>query len=574
MADYRRALVHRLVDYMFGERFTELARRPDSKFLGAGAGGDSLTAAVDVFSLSASVQDGRIQDGLSSLVIEAKRVRQFGFLPAELDRAKRWMTAFMERAYNERDKTESGSYAQEYVAYYLDDEPSPGVAYEYRLVQELLPTITGSEVSAFARTLLGSESLVLLATSPERANIAVPSEGDLRESLEAADDVAVTPWNETTLTRDLMEAKPAPAAIASRREVPDVGVTIVRFANGVEAWLKPTDFKNDQVLFDLEAPGGAALAGCADLPEAQLSTSYIELAGVGGLKALDLERLLAGKLASASPYIALSTHGLSGSAPPAQLETALQLLYQSFTAPNDDAEAFELLTRQLAAAVANREQSPQQIFADRLSEVNTSGHCTSRPLTSERVKSLDRAKMTAFYRQRFANAADFTLFMSGAFKVDEALPLLARYIGALPSTASTPTGPPAASGDPASAGRRSTSTRGQGTGAACPDSDELLCRSAARAARPGVCDRRIDCAGYRAARRAARGSRSDLLRRCRAVAAASPAGRRADAGAVWSVTGERGGNERPCARRDQTPAAERTLRGSDQPGERNGQAHL
>ena len=434
VADYRRGLVHRLVDYMFGQRFTELARRPDSKFLGAGAGGGSLTPAVDLFSLSAGVQDGRIQDGLSSVVIEARRVRQYGFGPAELDRAKRWMAGFMERAYNERDKTESGSYAQEYLNYFLESEPSPVITYEYRLVQELLPTVTTDEVSTFARTLLGDDSRVLLATSPQKADVSVPSETELRATLASAEDVAVTPWNETTVTRDLVETVPAPAAVTSRRDVPGVGVTIVRFANGVEAWLKPTDFKNDQVLFDFAAPGGASLAACDDLAEAQLSTSYVGLAGVGGLKALDLQRLLTGTLASASPYVALSTHGISGSAPPAQLETALQLLYLNVTAPNDDAEAFALLTRQLAAAVANRGQSPQQIFADRVSEVNTSGHCTSRPLTPERVKSLDRAKMTAFYRERFANAADFTLFMTGAFTVDEVLPSIARYVGSLPST--------------------------------------------------------------------------------------------------------------------------------------------
>ena len=42
--------------------------------------------------------------------------------------------------------------------------------------------------------------------------------------------------------------------------------------------------------------------------------------------------------------------------------------------------------------------------------------------------------MMAFYRQRFANAADFTFFMVGAFKVDDVVPLLARYVGSLPST--------------------------------------------------------------------------------------------------------------------------------------------
>ncbi len=46
-----------------------------------------------------------------------------------------------------------------------------------------------------------------------------------------------------------------PARIESRRELADIGVTIVKFSNGVEAWLKPTDFKNDQVLFTMYAHG-------------------------------------------------------------------------------------------------------------------------------------------------------------------------------------------------------------------------------------------------------------------------------------------------------------------------------
>src|SRR5262249_53916430 len=90
--------------------------------------------------------------------------------------------------------------------------------------------------------------------------------------------------------------------------------------------------------------------------------------------------------------------------------------------------------KQLDAAVANRGRSPQQIFGEKLSQVNTSNHYTSQPLTPERVNTLQREKMIAFYRARFANAADFTFFMVGAFKLDEAIPLLTEYIGTLPST--------------------------------------------------------------------------------------------------------------------------------------------
>ena len=130
--DYRRGLVERLSDYIMGQRFTELSRRPDAKFLGAGSGSSALSRTVESYDFSATVEDGKISDGLAALAVEANRVRQFGFVPGELERAKLWMSAFMEWAFNEREKTESDSYAQEYISYFLDDEPSPGIVYEYR----------------------------------------------------------------------------------------------------------------------------------------------------------------------------------------------------------------------------------------------------------------------------------------------------------------------------------------------------------------------------------------------------------------------------------------------------------
>jgi len=432
--DYRRGLVERLFEQMFNDRFADLARRADATFLGAGAGDGGLTPTVNTFSLSARVPEGGIADGLRTLAIEARRAREFGFTAPELDRAKRWMAAFYERAYNERDKTESGSFAAEYLRHFLSGEPSPGIEYEYRLVQQVLPGVTLDEVTAIARARLTGDSRVVLAVLPQKPDLPLPTEADLAAALSAADKVAVMPWSEATPTRALLETTPVPGAVASRRELADIGVTIVRFSNGVEAWLKPTDFKNDQVLFTMYALGGASLSPPADFVEASLATTYVELSGYGGLKALELDKLLAGKLASASPYLSLSTHGVNGSAAPAELETGLQLLYQAFMAPGDDPEAFALLKRRLEASVANRGRSPGQVFGERVSQVNTSGHYTSEPLTADRVATLDRTKMIELYRDRFSNAADFTLFMVGAFTADAAIPLLARYVGSLPST--------------------------------------------------------------------------------------------------------------------------------------------
>jgi zinc protease len=436
VGDYRRQLLERFVDQMFDERFSDIARKADAKILGAGVSNSSLSRGVSTFSMGAGVQDGKLEEGVTTLATEAKRVKEFGFSASEMDRAKKWMAAFYERAYAERDKTESGQLAAEYVRVFLDDEPSPGIEYEYKLVQQLLPGITVNEASAMAKTLLADNSRVILAISPQKPNIRIPSDSELQAAITAGNAAPVTEWVDSTSTRAIMERMPATGAVASRRTLDNLGVTIVRFANGVEAWLKPTDFKNDQVIFSLNASGGSSLAPPAEFPEATMSAGYVGIAGVGGMKALDLQKMLAGKLASARPFVSLSTHGISGSAAPAQLETALQLLYQTFTAPGDDPEAFALLKRQLDSMLANRGRSPQQVFSEKLAEVNSSNHYTSQPLTTERLATLDRGKMMTFYRQRFSNAADFTFFMVGAFKVDEAVPLLAPYVGSLPSTGS------------------------------------------------------------------------------------------------------------------------------------------
>jgi zinc protease len=434
VADYRRGLVERLIGQMIAERFDELTRRPDAKFLGAAGYSGALNREVATFTLAASVADGGIEAGLGALGAEAKRLREHGFGAEELERARKRTLAAYERAYNEREKTESAAFASAYVDRFLNDDPSPSIEYEVTLARELLPGVTLGDVNAAIARLLADESRVVLAVSPRKEGLAVPTEEALQAAMKAAEAAPVAAWDETATRKDLLETKPEPGAIASRREIPELDVTIVRFANGVEAWLKPTDFKNDQVLFSLVAPGGSSLAPPERYFDAVFSANHVMLSGVAGLRAVDLPKILAGRLASARPFVGLSEHGISGQSVPAELETALQLLYAQFTMPGDDPDAFALLRKQLDAMLANRATSPNAAFGDRLAEINSGGHYTALPPTPERIEQVDRAAMRAFYQARFANAADFTLFMVGAFSIETTVPLLARYVGSLPSS--------------------------------------------------------------------------------------------------------------------------------------------
>jgi zinc protease len=430
---YRRSLVRRLAFQMLNERFDELSRKPDAQFLDAGAYESGLSPGTLSVGLGASVQEGKIAAGLSAVVVEANRAAQHGFGPAELDRAKKRIVAAFDRAYNERDKTESGSYVQEYVNHFLEDEPSPGIDYERRLVQSLLPGIAATDVTAAAKELFGDASRVVLAVSPQKQGLAVPTEAELRSTVAGAEKVAVTAWNDASATRELIAREPDAGVVKDRRELPELGVTVVRFGNGVEGWFKPTDFKNDEVLLSLGSQGGASLAPAATFLEASLASAQVQLSGAGGHSAVDMQKLLAGKIVSSSPTVGISNHGISARSNPANIDTALQLMHLQFTAPGDDADAFALIKKNLEAAYQNRERDPGSVYNEKLGLVNSSGHYTAQPITLERIAKLDRAAMVSFYKERFANAADFTFFMVGAFKIDEVLPVVAKYIGSLPS---------------------------------------------------------------------------------------------------------------------------------------------
>jgi zinc protease len=434
--DYRRTLVRSLMHQMLNARFAEIARRADAPFLRASSDDETLGLTIEAVSVSARVNDGAVENGLRALGEEIVRVRQHGFGEAELDRAKRSALASYERAYNERGTTESSGYASELLRHYLSEEAAPGIAIELDLVRQFLPTITAQEIETMARELFADKSRVVISTAPEKTGLVAVTEPALRDALSAGMSATVTAWRDEMGGRELVPKKPQPGKVVSRREIAEIGVTVLTLSNGVEVWLKPTDFRNDQILFSSYARGGLSLVGADDYLNASLATSLVGTAGVGGFTPVDLGKLLAGRLGGASAYMSSYSQGINGSSTPKDLETALQLTYLHFTAPNASPEAFQLMKRRLEASLANQGQSPGAVYGERVRRINTLDHYSSHALRLEDLPRLDPEKMLSFYKQIFANAANFTFFFVGTFTVDGVTPLIEQYLGSLPSKGS------------------------------------------------------------------------------------------------------------------------------------------
>jgi len=431
VGDYRRDLVRNLYFEMLNERFDEIAHRSDAPFLDAGAGGGMLGRTDDMWELEASVKDGGIENGLAALLEETARVRAHGFLQSELDRAKAQTRANWERIYAERDKSESSGFAREYVSYFLTAEPAPGIEGEYAIVKSILDGISLAEINAVPAQLMRPDSRVVLVTAPAKST--VPDEAALRAVIDREATASPVAWVDSAAGKQLMTKLPTAGSVKSRRTVPEIGATVVTLSNGVQVWLKPTTFKADEIVFSATSLGGQSLADSADYAVAALAGPVIGDAGVGGFTSTELEKMLAGRIARVGAAYSDYTQGISGSTRPQDLETALQLTYLTFTQPTRDPDGFAALQKRMIEFLKDRENNPQAAFSDSVEAVNEGAFYLDRVPTVAQVQALTLDQVLAFHKQRFSNAADFTFAFAGNFKVDEIVPLLARYLGSLPS---------------------------------------------------------------------------------------------------------------------------------------------
>jgi zinc protease len=431
---YRERLVEQLFGSMFNDRFSEITQKPNPPFINAYAAQGSLVRSAESFSLTAVVADNGIERGLNALVTEGERVKRFGFLESELDRARKDMQRGIEQAYAEREKTNSNVYAESYVSAFLQAEPSTSVDYDLALITRFLPTITLAEVNKLAGKWMTDRNRVLVTTSPDKPGIVNPSRGELLLAFDAVKGADIAAYSETAPSQQLVEKDPTGGHVVSERQIKEIGVTEWKLSNGVRVLLKPTDFNADQISFSAYSPGGASLLSDAAYEAASAADLIPLTSGVGKFNVVDLQKFLAGKQVSVSPTIDDLSEGFYGNASQRDVDTMLQLVYLYFTAPRLDTALVNTFLGRYRGILANRSASPEAAFSDTLQVTMSQHSVRDLPVTAATLDRIDPFKSFDFYKDRFSDASGFTFVFVGNFKPDSIKPLVEKWLGALPST--------------------------------------------------------------------------------------------------------------------------------------------
>lgn len=430
--DYRELLIEQMVAGIFNERMAVETRAAETPLLGGGAGKRRVTPIKAAYTVGAAAKEGRATEALEVVLTELRRLQQLGVSEAELERARKRMLASYASYYNERDKTSSSTHAQELVRVFTTGEPAPGVEKETEIARELLAGISKKDLDAFAADFLPDTGWVVTVIMPEKEGLEPPTEEALAAVMQSVREKRFTTKDDAFVERPLLAELPEPGTIVTREPVVAIGAERWVLSNGMTVLVKPTDFKDDQVLLSAMSWGGTATASDAQFPSARAATAIALQSGLADWDAVELSRALAGRRVSSSSGVSEQTESVSGASSVEDLETLFQLTYLRFTSPRLDLTGYELFVEQRKEAIRNRLDIPETWFSDKYRELMWRGYSRYEPWTEVSLAAVELDAARAFYEARFQDAADFLVVIVGNLTKEQLEPLVRRYLASLP----------------------------------------------------------------------------------------------------------------------------------------------
>ena len=429
-------VISNLVQEMLTQRIDEMARTQlspidygmvyDRKFL--------VTRSRNALTLAALVKEGRSLEALDSLITHSVRAIQYGFTQSELERAKRDAHSVYANLQAEASNRTSREYAEEYMDHYCNGGYIPGVIAESQMLIDEAERITLKDVNDYVQSIMGKDNVSVLISGPQSMGgiSRYPTSRDVISHFNRIINTQQTPYIDQAASDKLLEIEPVMGAIVNETYEPNTGITTMTLRNGATVRLKPTTFKNNEVLFNAFSLGGEwAYGDTADI-NVRLMDQVVENCALGGHTISQLNRMMSGRQLGISFILNDGNEQLSGGCLSADLETLLQLCYLYFTDVSLDTDAFQSLKTRIRSQLSQASYNPKMIYSDSIGSTIYRGNHMYMNIHPEEVDLLDGQRVLELYRQRVSNAGDYTFSIVGAFTVDEVRPFIRKYLASLP----------------------------------------------------------------------------------------------------------------------------------------------
>lgn len=428
------SMMQDIIADMINTRLYEHTLDADCKYANAGVYFADMypSKTKGIFNVAAIAKDdelGGFEDAFQ-IVVRACRT---GFTQSELDRAIDNLKSRYDKRFNERNNTNTSVLAKELINAFKDNVPAMGVEVERDFFNNFVTQIPLVTYNQTLSKIITPNNQVILIQQQKKEGKTLPSE---QGTLAIVNDVLKRQYEayvDETITEPLIAQLPAKGKIV-KIEKGRFGTTEILLSNGVKVIVMPTDYKDDEILFQAFRKGGKAAYSLEDAANILMLGDAISLSNVGPFDNKTIARYLTGKNVKLDYGVGNFTDYFEGSSSVKDLPTLFELIYTSFTNMNPNEENYDNSIARIIPQLEAAEKSPEFIFQIHKDNALYAGNPMAATITAEVLKKADYQRMLQLYKKSVANPADFTLLFTGNVDIDALKPLLEQYIASLPSS--------------------------------------------------------------------------------------------------------------------------------------------
>ncbi len=429
VAERREDLVRGLGVAVLNRRLGEIARTDNPPFSAAGGGESSLADSLDIALVTAQFAPGEWKRALEAIEQEQRRLVEFGVSDAELQREITDIRASLQNAVAGAATRRTPQLASQLVSAVNDKDVFSSPATNLELFNAAVEGLTAAEVSEAVKSVFQGEGPLALLITPVEIE---GGEAAVTAALEASRQVPVAPPAAQADLEWPYASFGEPGAVVDRREIAELGTTVVTFANGVRLTVKPTDFREEQILVSVRTGIGERGLRPDRADPQLLASQVVPPGGLGRLTFDELSRTLNGRIYSAGFSVGGDSYQLSGATRPEDLALQTQVLAAYLTDPGLRAAPLELIKSIFPQQIDQLMATPGGAFAIQGSGLLASGDKRESLPTAEEIAAWTIEDLRAGVTQGLASGP-IDVVMVGDLTVEDAIAAVAPTFGALPA---------------------------------------------------------------------------------------------------------------------------------------------
>jgi zinc protease len=418
---------------VLNNRLNRLAQTANPPFLNAGTSFEDLFESGKIAVVEATSPPDGWKESLSAIEREVRQLVAYGVEPAELQRVIDEYRATLQSAVDGAATRPTPNLADELVRTVDENEVFTPPTEDLKVFDDAVKGLTPEKVNdAIRGVFAGSGPLVELA-DPQPV---LGGEAAVAQAFKTAEAAPLAPTSKQAAVTWPYTDFGKTGAVAQQREIADLGVTDVTFANGVRLTVKPTQLRKDQILVSVDV-GSGRLELPKDRPANGWAAGALLAGGLGKLSADDAARALAGKVLGANFGVEDDAFQFTGGTRPQDLATQMQFLTAYVADPGFRPEAFERLRSSYLSKLPQIEATPNGVFYRDSGSLLRSGDPRFAFPTREQLVAAKPDAVRQLLQDPLTHGR-IEVTIVGDVSVEQAIAVTAATFGALPPRPTEP----------------------------------------------------------------------------------------------------------------------------------------